>query len=183
MFPVAPQQERADNSIMICWTRFYTVVVVAFVFCPGQLRAEDKEPFALIELGPATERSVREGTSSVGPSAAVEFPVIKDWLEIEAGVSPLFRSGQTEWQADVLFKKPFTINERVEFMIGAGPQVSYATFGAGTKVAGEIELEWMLWPSAERKFGWFVAPTYSYSFSKGHEQSVGIATGLIIAIH
>ena len=74
-------------------------------------------------------------------------------------------------------------NLRVEFMIGVGPQVSYATFGGGTKVAGEIELEWMLWPSAERKFGWFVAPTYGYSFSKGHEQSIGIATGLIIAIH
>src|ERR1700756_192815 len=111
----------------------------------------------------------REGAKPSGRnlcSAAVEFPVIKDWLEIEAGISPLFRPGQTEWQADLLFKKPFTINERVEFMIGVGPQVSYATFGGGTKVAGEIELEWMLWPSAERKFGWFVAPTYGYSFSK-----------------
>jgi hypothetical protein len=58
-----------------------------------------------------------------------------------------------------------------------------ATFGGGTKVAGEIELEWMLWPSAERKFGWFVAPTNGYSFSKGHEQFLGITTGLIIAIH
>ena len=120
---------------------------------------------------------------SVGPSAAVEFPVIKDWLEIETGISPLFRAGQTEWQADLIFKKPFTINERIEFMIGAGPQVSYATFGGGTKVSGEIELEWMFWPPGERKFGWFVAPTYSCSFNKGHEQSVGIATGLIIAIH
>jgi hypothetical protein len=179
-----PYSEIAPISlVMIYWSRFCTVVVVTLSFPPAQLRAEDKEPFALVELGPATERSIQEGTYSVGPSAAVEFPVIKDWLEIEAGISPLFRPGQTEWQADLLFKKPFTINERVEFMIGVGPQVSYATFGGGTKVAGEIELEWMLWPSAERKFGWFVAPTYSYSFSKGHEQSIGIATGLIIAIH
>ena len=168
---------------MIRRATFYTLVVVALVFGPTQSRAEDKEPLALVELGPATERSFQEGTYSVGPSAEVEFPVIKDWLEIGAGISALFRPGQTEWQADLLFKKPFTINERVEFMIGVGPQVSYATFGGGTKVAGEIELEWMLWPSAERKFGWFVAPTYSYSFSKGHEQSLGIATGLIIAIH
>jgi hypothetical protein len=112
----------------------------------------------------------------------VEFPVIKNWLEIETGISPLFRSGQTERQADLLFKKPFTINEHVEFMIGAGPQLSYATAGGGTKIASEFALEWMIWPSADRKFGWFVEPTYSCSFSKGHEQSIGVTTGLTIAI-
>jgi hypothetical protein len=46
----------------------------------------------------------------------------------------------------------------------------------------EDGLEWMIWPSADRKFGWFVEPTYSYSFSRGHEQSIGVTTGLIIAI-
>jgi hypothetical protein len=113
------------NLLMIYGARFYAVVVTAFVFCPmSQLRAQEKEPFAVVELGAATERSIQDGTSSVGPSAAVEFPVIKDWLEIETGISPLFRPGQTEWQADLLFKKPVTINERVEFMIGAGPQLS-----------------------------------------------------------
>ena len=163
--------------------RFYAVILAAFVFCPmAQLRAEEKEPFALIELGAATERSIQEGTYSTGPSASVEFPVIKDRLEIEGGILPLFRPGQTEWEGDLLFKKPFTINEHVEFMIGAGPQLSYATSGGGTKIASEIAIEWMIWPSADRKFGWFVEPTYSYSFSRGHEQSIGIATGLIIAI-
>jgi hypothetical protein len=164
-------------------TRFYAALAAASLLGPvGQARAEDKEPFALVELGAATERSLQENSHASGPSMAVEFPVIKEWLEIEAGISPLFRPGQTEWQADLLFKKPFTLNERVEFMVGAGPQVSYATAGGGTKIAGEIALEWMIWPSAERKFGWFVEPTYSYSFSKGHEQSVGVTTGLIIAI-
>jgi hypothetical protein len=67
-------------------------------------------------------------------------------------------------------------------MIGAGPQFSYATAGGGTQIASEIALEWMIWPSADRKFGWFVEPTYSYSFSKGHEQSIGVTTGLMIAI-
>jgi hypothetical protein len=110
-----------------------SLIITAFVFClVAQLRAEDKEPFAVIELGAATERSIQVGNYGIGPSAAVEFPVIKDWLEIETGISTLFRSGQTEWQADLLFKKPFTINEHVEFMIGAGPQFSYATAGGGT---------------------------------------------------
>ena len=172
----------AINLPMIHGARFYAVVMT-FIFCSmAQLRAEEKEPFALIELGAATERSIQENASSFGPTAAVEFPVIKDWLEIEIGISPLFRPGQTEWQADFLFKKPFTLSDKVEFMIGAGPQVSYATFGGGAKIAGEVELEWMIWPSADRKLGWFVAPTYSYSFSRGHEQSVGFATGLIIPI-
>jgi hypothetical protein len=169
------------NPSMIHCARF--VVITSFVFCPvAQLLAEEKEPFAVIELGAATERNIRDGTYSAGPSASVEFPVIKDWLEIETGVSPLFRPGQTEWQADLLFKKPFTINEHVEFMIGGGPQLSYATAGGGTKIASEFALEWMIWPTKDRKFGWFVEPTYSYSFSRGHEQSVGVAAGLTIAI-
>src|ERR1700731_5330078 len=83
---------------MIYGMRF--VIITAFVFCPmAQLRAEEKEPFAVVELGAATERSIQEGTYSVGPSASVEFPVIKDWLEIETGISPLFRPGRAEWQA------------------------------------------------------------------------------------
>ena len=69
------------------------VVKAALVFRTRQSRAEDKEPFALIELGPAMERSIQEDTFSVGPSAAVEFPVIKGWLEIEAGISTLGRAG------------------------------------------------------------------------------------------
>ena len=96
-----------------------------------------------LNWGAATERSIQDGTYSAGPSASVEFPVIKDWLEIETGISPLFRPGQTEWQADLLFKKPFTINEHVEFMIGAGPQLSYATARGGTQIASEFALEWM----------------------------------------
>jgi hypothetical protein len=159
------------------------VIIAVFFFWPmAQMRAEEKEPFAVIELGAATERSIKEGTYSAGPSASVEFPVIRDWLEIETGISPLFRPGQTEWQADLLFKKPFTINEHVEFMIGVGPQLSYATAGGGTQIASEFALEWMFWPTKDRKFGWFVEPTYGYSFNRSHEQAIGVTTGLTIAI-
>ena len=56
------------NLPMIYGARFYAVVVTAFIFCPmAQLRAEEKEPFAVVELGAATERSIQEGTYSVGP--------------------------------------------------------------------------------------------------------------------
>lgn len=166
---------------MICGSR-YLIGVLGLIVSSPEVLAEEKEPFAVIELGAGWERSIQDGTYSAGPSASVEFPVIKDWLEIETGISPLFRPGQTEWQADLLFKKPFTINDKVEFMIGAGPQLSYATAGGGTKIAGEIAAEWMIWPTKDRKFGWFVEPTYSYSFSRGHEQAFGMNAGLTIAI-
>jgi hypothetical protein len=42
----------------------------------------------------------------------------------------------------------------------------------------------MIWPTKDRKFGWFVEPTYScYSFSRGHEQAIGVTGGLTIAIY
>jgi hypothetical protein len=164
-------------------SRYAGIFALGLFLSPLPLHAEEKEPFAVIELGAALERSIQGGTYSAGPSAAIEFPVIKNWLEIEAGISPLFRQGQTEWQADLLFKKPFTINEHVEFMIGAGPQLSYATAGGGTKIASEFAMEWMIWPTKDRKFGWFVEPTYSYSLSRGHEQAIGVTGGLIIAIY
>jgi hypothetical protein len=144
--------------------------------------AEEKEPFAIIELGGATERSFQDEASSFGPSAAVEFPIIKDWLEIETGVSTLFRPGQTEWETDLLFKKPFTLSDRVELMIGAGPQLSYSPGVGTTKVAAEVALDLMFWPTGERKFGWFIEPSYSYALSKDHEQTLGVTAGLTIAI-
>jgi hypothetical protein len=52
----------------------------------------------------------------------------------------------------------------------------------GTKVAGEFALDFMFWPTADRKFGWFVEPTYSYSFSRGREQSFAVSVGLLVAI-
>ena len=65
--------------------RLYAFILTVLVFYPVAPRAEEKELFAVIELGSATERSIQEGTYSTGPSASIEFPVIKNWLEIEAG--------------------------------------------------------------------------------------------------
>jgi hypothetical protein len=61
----------------------------------------------MLELGAAAEWGLNGGGSSFGPSAAVEFPVIKNWLEIETGVQTLFSRRQTEWDTDFIFKKPF----------------------------------------------------------------------------
>lgn len=146
---------------------------------PCDAQAGDKEPTAIVELGGAEEWN-SPASSSFGPSAAVEFTPIKEWLEIEAGIAPMFHAGRAEWETDLLFKKPFTLTDKLEFMIGAGPQVTFAP--GGSKIAGEVALDFMFWPTPDRKFGWFVEPAYSYSFSRGHEQSLGTTVGLLIAI-
>jgi hypothetical protein len=111
---------------------------------------------------------------------AVEFTSIKDWLEIETGVASLFSNGRTEWDTDLLFKKPFTLSDKVEFMFGVGPQWTFSR--EGTKIAGEVELDFMFWPTQDRKLGWFLEPTYTYAFSSGHERSLGMSAGLLIPI-
>jgi hypothetical protein len=131
------------------------------------------------DLAQAIGTSPRAAPASA-PRRPFEFTAIKDWLEIEVGVTTLFPSGQAEWKTDLLFKKPYTLSDKVEFMIGAGPEWTFAR--EETKIAGELALDFMIWPTSARKFGWFVEPTYSYSFSKGHEQSLGVSVGLFIAI-
>ena len=142
------------------------------------VRAEEKEPSAIIGIGGAGEWGL-PGASKFGPSAAVEFTPIKDWFEIEAGISTLFGGGETEWETDLLFKKPFTLSDKVEFMIGVGPAWSFSR--EGTKITGEVR-SILCSGRSDRKFGWFLEPSYSYSFSVGDEQSLGVSAGLLIPI-
>jgi hypothetical protein len=69
-------------------------------------------------------------------------------------------------------------------MIGVGPQWVHSTsYGLTTNsVSGEAVLDFMFWPSRTHRFGWYVEPGYEYNFGRGHEQSFGIAGGLLIAI-
>jgi hypothetical protein len=113
--------------------RLLLLIVAPLIAAPAQ--AEEKEPTAIVQIGGAGEWGL-SGPSAFGPSVAVEFIVIKDWLEIEAGVAPLFRRGRVEWDTGVLFKKPFTLSNQVEFMIGAGPQ--WTVTREGTKIGGEV---------------------------------------------
>ncbi len=153
--------------------------LAALLLFVGTAQAEEKEPIAIVEIGGAGDWGL-SGSSSFGPSAAVEFTPIKGWLEIEAGVAPLFGGGNTEWDTDLLFKKPFTLSNTVEFMVGVGPEWMFTRERAN--FAGEAALDFMFWPLPERKVGWFLEPSYSYSFSSGHEQSLGVSVGLLIAI-
>jgi hypothetical protein len=102
------------------------VAAAVFLMCAGTAHGADKEkePSAILEIGGASEWSLQNGGASVGPSIAVEVEPIKEWLELEAGFSPLLKKGSSpEWSTDLLFKKPFTLSNSVEFMIGAGRRV------------------------------------------------------------
>jgi len=70
--------------------------LAALLLFVGPVQAEETEPTAIVEIGGAGDWGLGGG-SSFGPSAAVEFTPIKGWLEIEAGVAPLFCGGNTEW--------------------------------------------------------------------------------------
>jgi hypothetical protein len=93
---------------------------------------------------------------------------------------PRSKAGEPNGIPDLLFKKPFTLSDQVEFMVGVGPQWTFSP--EGTKIAGEFALDFMFWPTLDRRYGWFLEPTYSYSFSRGHEQSLGATVGLLIPI-
>jgi len=143
-----------------------------------------QEPAAVLEVGGAGSHDLSGGGSSFGPDMAVEVTPIENWLELEAGTTAVFRRHSAEWSTDLLFKKPWTLSEKVEFMIGAGPEWIHARDGgvATNSPGAEVVLDFMFWPSAQHRFGWYLEPGYDYSFGRGHERSIGIAAGLLIGI-
>lgn len=161
-------------------------LILALVLCSVQVLAQsvDKEPIAVIELGGAAAWNLKDGGSSSGPNIAAEVTPIENWLELEAGVTPLFGSNSTEWDTDLLFKKPWTLSHKAEFMFGVGPEWIHTIENKMTtnSIGGEAALDFMFWPSRRHKYGWYLEPGYDYNFGRGHEQSVGISGGLLIAV-
>jgi hypothetical protein len=151
---------------------------------PSQQASEDKDPAAILEIGASTSWNVTGGAATFAPNFAVETTSIENWLELEAGVSPFYTRNSTEWDTDLLFKKPWTISSKAEFMLGIGPEWVYLRQnGKSTNsIAGEVAGDFMFWPARKHHFGWFLEPAYDYSFARGHQQSTGMSGGLLIAI-
>ena len=174
----------SDHHWLAC-RALWVGVIAALLLAPGAARAEEKEPVAVLGFGAAGEWVLNgEGGSSRGLTASIEFEPIKNWLEIEAGVTAMRRPGQTEWETDLLFKKPFDLSPKVEFNPGLGPVWMHTISGgrATDAIGAEAVLEFMFWPTEDRKLGWFVEPSYTYSFARDHEQSFGVSAGLLIPI-
>jgi hypothetical protein len=91
------------------------------------------------------EWALTHGTPSYGPNVAVEVTPIKEWLEIEAGVTPFFSRDQNEWDTDLLFKKPWTLSKTAEFMFGVGPEWAHTIKGgrSADSIGGEAALDFM----------------------------------------
>lgn len=164
--------------------RSVILTLVLFTALPALSQSPDKDPAAILEFGAAASVNPKDATSSYGPSFAFEVTPIENWLEIEAGTTPLFRARSTEWDTDAIFKKPWTLSHKAEFMAGIGPEWVHSN-ERGSKpnsIAGEAALDFMFWPTGKHKLGWYFEPTYDYNFMRGHEQSVSVSGGLLIAI-
>lgn len=146
---------------------------------------EDKDDaVAILEVGAATSWNFSGGAAAFAPNLAAEYTPIKNWLELEAGVSRFYTRNSTEWDADLLFKKPWTISRKAEFMLGIGPAwVHLKQAGKVTNsISGEVAGDFMFWPAGKHRFGWYLEPAYDYSFARGHQKSVGMSAGLLIGI-
>ena len=101
---------------------------------------DDKENKAILEVGGATNWNVSGGAATWAPNLAVEIEPIDNWLELEMGVSPFYSHNSKEWDTDLLFKKPWTLSRKAEFMLGIGPEwVRLKQSGRWTNtVAGEV---------------------------------------------
>jgi len=155
--------------------------------CHGGGRAQSgdaKESRAIIEVGAAPSWSLTDSKATLSPTVAVEFTPIEHWLEIEVGTTPTFNRDSTEWVTDLLFKKPWTLSKKVEFMFGVGPEwIHRKGRGLSTNsLGGEVALDFMFWPNAKRRFGWYLEPAYERDFGRGHEKSIGISGGILISI-
>jgi len=166
--------------------RIISALIASLLLSVGNAAAQavEKEHVAVLELGGGAFWNVKDGSSSFGPSVAVEVTPIENWLELEVGATALFRRHSTEWGTDLVFKKPWDLSPKVEFMLGLGPEWVHAKqYGVTTNsISIQAVADFMFWRSAKRRFGWYVEPTYEYNFGRGREHSLGITGGLLIAI-
>ncbi len=153
-------------------------------FKPNQRIEADDDPRVILEVGAATSWNTTGGAVTFAPNLAAETTPIEDVLEIEAGVSPFHTRNSTEWDTDLLFKKPWTLSPKAEFMLGVGPEwVQLRQNGrASNTLAGEVAGDFMFWPNGKHRFGWYLEPAYDYSFAAGHQQSIGMSAGLLIGL-
>jgi hypothetical protein len=98
---------------------FVAVSVVALTAMQAQAEEKEKEPLAIVEIGGSGGWTL-SGDSSFGPTVGIEFEPIKNWLEIEIGTGPMFGNGIRELDTDILFKKPFTLSNKVELWSAPG---------------------------------------------------------------
>jgi len=146
--------------------------------------SDDDDPRVILEVGAASSWNTTGGAAAFAPNLAAETTPVENWLELEAGVSPFYTRNSQEWDADLLFKKPWILSPKAEFMLGVGPEWVHLSQNGRTRnsIAGELAGDFMFWPNGRHRFGWFLEPAYDYSFASGHQQSIGMSAGLLIGL-
>jgi hypothetical protein len=157
----------------------------AAALAPCPAIAEDNEAeegFAPeLEIGPAFDRDVRSRTATYGASLGAEATVIQQWLELEADVTRLAGAGRTELGFEFLLKKPFTLSQNMELMVGLGPEITRTTIRGvrTTQHAAEALLDFQYW--LNRNFGFYAEPGYSLGTGSSRgERSVGASVGILL---
>ena len=134
----------------------------------------------VVEIGGAFDRGVNDRVTTYGWTLAAEATPIEGVLELESGFTSLGNGSQRRVAVDFLFKKPFRLSRRAEFMAGIGPEWSRlsGTVPHTTSVAAEGVLDFMFWPTTN--VGWYAEPSYSFSRGGAGERSLGASAGVII---
>ena len=170
--------------LLCCLPAFGQTVQNKASMHPTKAPTDTDDPVAILEVGSSTNWNFSGGAATFAPNLAAECTPIENWLELEAGVSPFYTRNSTEWDTDFLFKKPWTLSSKAEFMLGVGPQWAHLKRNRKTTdtFSGELAGDFMFWPTGRHRFGGYLEPAYDYSFAGGHQQSIGMSAGLLIGI-
>jgi len=172
---------RPIHSPLICCAPLLSILgLFVPITLPSAALAEDHA--AVLEIGGAAEWDAETWQSQFGPSLAVEVTPIERWLELELGVNAFRVSGKTDWETDLLFKKPFDLSPTIEFMVGLGPTWTHSSSPAepSNSAGAEFALDFMFWPT--RRWGWFIEPSYSVTFDHDHPKSLGFTAGFLVPV-
>jgi hypothetical protein len=170
--------------LLCCLSAFGQNAQIASPIQQDKAAPDIDDSIAILEVGASTSWNFSGGAATFAPNLAAECTPIENWLELEAGVSPFYTRNSAEWDTDFLFKKPWTISKKAEFMLGVGPQWGHLRRNgrATDSFSAELAGDFMFWPTEEHSFGWYLEPAYDYSFAGGHPQSIGMSAGLLIGI-
>jgi hypothetical protein len=131
------------------------------------------------ELGFAGDYEADEGFHP-GATIAFEVSPLEHWLELEIGIAALRADRGWELPVDVLFKKPWQITPKFEFMAGIGPEIIRTTGPErGTAWGIAAVADFMIWP--RKNVGWYVEPGFETTFRHGAtHRGFAIAGGLLL---
>ena len=136
----------------------------------------------ILLVGPATEKSLVDGSTAYGTSLAIEFTAIEHQLEIEVGAQYLSTSNPKELGAQIIFKKPLELAQDVELGLGLGPAIWRKTSSSNNSLQLGVAFvaDFMFWTT--KKVGWYISPSYTYGIGGNAERTLGISAGLLFSM-